>query len=1143
MFSEKDFFSILNYLQNEERATSDLPYEIQQLAQSIKKKTQQYFQSAIDIPAFNSDDYNRLRRMIIDWYSSLKTFQDLSKGSSDAFSLPEDLLDLSCRGFGFDYSAGIRKRIDKALFLYDLCNLYKLKGTPQSIKSALEYFGLKDITMFEWWLKYSKEKNDLFLESKYIDLGDINPLYVPNYSTSYLNTNFDPHWWYTKDQIIQKLDSNKHITLPSITPYFSLSAGIEITTLTALISLVGRIIADQYLEFISDKDKDGNIKNMNEIPSYNLTIFIELYGSNNVSLLELMLAINYLMYLLSGSRQNIINPDLSAIQYNESDSDSDGIFDEDDSEIVIDEFGQCLTYPRNTPQEYNEATRQTLQDKLSDFNSSFSRKSGDSFILDSTALVNVFTLVSSGNPKGGNLKNWIDENWTFNNNKIVTCLSNFLHELDVYCITNYHVITSSFEQMVLGGVNVSMMNIIKFFKPKKARLLNLALVYVLSDPLINTLWLDEDVRYKINYIPNATCGLVVTSDGLKQIISHRFRNILFWDSNELDGRLNYDFENYYDRFPFKIYDQLLLSIRHFKPEKGSDYLINPQTLLPIDSTSGLVIDFITINDRRVVNEKITSLPGYDMGYMYDNLPGMCWDYIQKIIFHQVNSDYLKPSYNYDYLHVYDEQDSTEFLDCRNVYDVLIPSINNCKSEKGSDYLINPQTLLPIDSTSGLLTDSITINHHVVIDEKTWPMPGYDIEYIYDDPPVNRVFDANEIHVYQLIDSTSFELDPSIWFDLTFTISGTVSGASEVEITLIRGEFSTSIIVDSDGGTYEFTNVPAGDYAMIPTKDGYTFDPIILGANVYCDVSNLNFTAIENTYTISGIITPIQNTYSISGTVSGDVSEGVLVTLSGDTSDSTTTGVDGTYEFTNLSNGNYVITPDIPWATIIPESIEVNDLHSNITNANFVMNVLCIEGTISGVISENIPVILSGGVSDSTAITDVNGYYSFWNVSNGDYIITPAMDTYTFEPANIEITIFDDISIDNNFVSADIIRTFTVTFTEDGCEPTVRNSEWRAGYWDNLEGSSIRIGVGNRNGSGHAQSPLTFNCYNLPSEAVVSWEIGTDGNNGTGEGIEWVCYLPDPPNGEEINRCPMKMTVTVGTEIFATLLINLAWPGW
>jgi len=48
--------------------------------------------------------------------------------------------------------------------------------------------------------------------------------------------------------------------------------------------------------------------------------------------------------------------------------------------------------------------------------------------------------------------------------------------------------------------------------------------------------------------------------------------------------------------------------------------------------------------------------------------------------------------------------------------------------------------------------------------------------------------------------------------------------------------------------------------------------------------------------------------SISGKVKGDAREGVILTLSGDTSASIITDVNGNYKFKNLEAGSYTITP-------------------------------------------------------------------------------------------------------------------------------------------------------------------------------------------------------------------------------------------
>ncbi|MFC1552339.1 SUMF1/EgtB/PvdO family nonheme iron enzyme [Candidatus Latescibacterota bacterium] len=58
--------------------------------------------------------------------------------------------------------------------------------------------------------------------------------------------------------------------------------------------------------------------------------------------------------------------------------------------------------------------------------------------------------------------------------------------------------------------------------------------------------------------------------------------------------------------------------------------------------------------------------------------------------------------------------------------------------------------------------------------------------------------------------------------ITYTISGTVSGTDSVKVTL-GGDAFGSLLVD-DGGTYSFTAYQGGNYTVIPSKEGYTFNP-------------------------------------------------------------------------------------------------------------------------------------------------------------------------------------------------------------------------------------------------------------------------------------------------------------------------------
>ena len=75
-----------------------------------------------------------------------------------------------------------------------------------------------------------------------------------------------------------------------------------------------------------------------------------------------------------------------------------------------------------------------------------------------------------------------------------------------------------------------------------------------------------------------------------------------------------------------------------------------------------------------------------------------------------------------------------------------------------------------------------------------------------------------------------------------------------------------------------------------------------------------------------------STYSISGTVTGNVQEGVKITLGGDTQKGTAIiASDGTYSFSNLVNGgNYTVTPSLTGHTFTPTSTDVTVSAADVT---------------------------------------------------------------------------------------------------------------------------------------------------------------------------------------------------------------------
>jgi hypothetical protein len=156
--------------------------------------------------------------------------------------------------------------------------------------------------------------------------------------------------------------------------------------------------------------------------------------------------------------------------------------------------------------------------------------------------------------------------------------------------------------------------------------------------------------------------------------------------------------------------------------------------------------------------------------------------------------------------------------------------------------------------------------------------------------------------------------------VTYTLSGTVSGdiASGVTITL-TGDASDSTTTAGDG-TYSFT-LPNGDYTVTPSLANYSFSPTSTNVTIASgNQTGKDFTSAELTYTLSG-------------TVSGYSVSGVTITLTGDASDSTTTAGDGTYSFT-LPDGSYTVTPTKTGSTFSPTSTNVTISGGNQTGKNF-----------------------------------------------------------------------------------------------------------------------------------------------------------------------------------------------------------------
>lgn len=245
---------------------------------------------------------------------------------------------------------------------------------------------------------------------------------------------------------------------------------------------------------------------------------------------------------------------------------------------------------------------------------------------------------------------------------------------------------------------------------------------------------------------------------------------------------------------------------------------------------------------------------------------------------------------------------------------------------------------------------------------------------------------------------------------TYSISGTVTlnGVGQSGVSMALTGTSTGTTTTDGSGNYSFGSLTNGNYTVTPSLTGYTFTPTnrvvtITGASV----TGVNFTSAANTF-------------SISGTVSGAVAGGVTMTLTGQSSGTTTTAADGTYTFSNLTNGNYTVTPTDVGYTFLPVNQAVTISGANVTQVNFTSSIApppthSISGKVTGDIQLGVLMTLSGTAS-ATTTTASDGTYSFTNLGDGPYTVTPTLTHYIFQPASISLTVMGANVTGVNFVS-------------------------------------------------------------------------------------------------------------------------------
>ena len=154
--------------------------------------------------------------------------------------------------------------------------------------------------------------------------------------------------------------------------------------------------------------------------------------------------------------------------------------------------------------------------------------------------------------------------------------------------------------------------------------------------------------------------------------------------------------------------------------------------------------------------------------------------------------------------------------------------------------------------------------------------------------------------------------------VTYSISGTISGAGGNAATVNLTGASTATATTDASGNYTFSGLVNGSYTVTPSKSGFTFTPPSQRHCKQRQRAGVNF---------SSAALP---TFSISGTISGAGGNAATVTLSGTSSATVTASALGNYTFSNLVNGSYTVTPSKSGFIFTPANKAVTVSGANVT---------------------------------------------------------------------------------------------------------------------------------------------------------------------------------------------------------------------
>ena len=215
---------------------------------------------------------------------------------------------------------------------------------------------------------------------------------------------------------------------------------------------------------------------------------------------------------------------------------------------------------------------------------------------------------------------------------------------------------------------------------------------------------------------------------------------------------------------------------------------------------------------------------------------------------------------------------------------------------------------------------------------------------------------------------------------TYIVRGTITSAG-VPLAGVTVTAGTTAAATGADGTYTLGGLIAGSYSVQAALPEFTFSTAQT-VTVGPDRTGVDFTAIRNTYTVSGSVT-----------VQGAPLAGVTVTAGSKTG---TTATDGTYTLTGLLSGTYSVTAAATEYTLSsPVSVTLGPSRSAV-NFTAVRKTYSVRGAITAAGNPLAGATVTAGTISATTAAD--GTYVLAGLVAGTYTVQSSLSEYTFNGA-------------------------------------------------------------------------------------------------------------------------------------------------